>query len=68
MPRELLAEWAAKDPVDRFAARLRTLGVDQVELDEIDHRCNVEVTAALEHAQAAPLPDAATVTQGVYAP
>ena len=68
VPRELLAEWAAKDPVDRFAARLRTLGVDQVELDEIDHRCNVEVTAALEHAQAAPLPDAATVTQGVYAP
>ena len=68
VPRELLAEWAAKDPVDRFAARLRTLGVDQVELDEIDHRCNVEVTAALEHAQAAPLPDPATVTQGVYAP
>jgi len=38
-----------------------------VELGEIDGRCQVEVTDAVEFAQASPLPRPETVTEGVYA-
>lgn len=69
VPRALLAEWEAKNPVTNFEARLIAQGlVDQVEIDEIKHRCEIEVTDALEYAEACPMPDAATVEDGVYAP
>ena len=66
--RELLAEWEAKNPVKCFEARLLMQGLtDQDELDEIKRRCEIEVTDAIEYAEAAPLPDPATVEDGVYA-
>jgi pyruvate dehydrogenase E1 component alpha subunit len=69
VPRELLAEWEARDPVRTFAERLLTTGVaDQVELDEINHRCTVEITDAIAFAEASPFPAAETITEGVYAP
>jgi pyruvate dehydrogenase E1 component alpha subunit len=68
VPPELLAEWEARDPVYTYAARLLAQGVgDQAELDEIRVRCEVEVTDAIEFAEASPLPDPATVEVGVYA-
>lgn len=69
VPRELLAEWEARDPVRIYAERLVAKAVvDEVELDEIKHRCTVEITDAIEFAEASPFPDPATVTEGVYAP
>ena len=69
VPPALLAEWEAKDPLTRFTARLLGDGVaDQTELDEIDARCAVEVADAVTFAEAAPLPDPATVMARVYAP
>lgn len=69
VPRELLAEWEKRDPVLRYAEKLVAAGVcDQTELDEIDHRCDVEITDALEYAENSPLPDPATVGDAVYAP
>ncbi len=69
VPPALLAEWAERDPIRRYAARLIDDGAaDQDELDEIDERCRREVADAVEFAEASPLPDPATVTQGVYAP
>ena len=69
VPRELLETWAKRDPVDRFEHKLLAAGVaDQAELDEIKHRCEVEVTDAIEYAEQSPLPDPATVMDGVYAP
>lgn len=68
VPKELLAEWAAKDPIDRFTRRLLDEGVtDQVELDEIDHRAAVEVEDAVQFAESSLWPDPATVEEGVYA-
>jgi len=68
VPRELLAEWEAKNPVKCFAERLLAQGLtDQDELDEIKQRCEVEVTDAIEYAEKAPFPDPATVEDGVYA-
>jgi pyruvate dehydrogenase E1 component alpha subunit len=69
VPAALLAEWEARDPVMLWRERLLAEGVfDVAEQEEIDHRCAVEVTDAIEWAEAAPLPDPATVEQGVYAP
>ena len=59
VPPALLAEWEARDPVRTYEARLLAQGVvDQVELDEIRRRCEVEVADAIEFAEASPLPRA----------
>lgn len=68
VPRELVAEWEAKDPIRRYTAILLAASVtDQAELDEIDARCVAEVEDAVEFAEASPWPDPLTVTDGVYA-
>ena len=68
VPRELLAEWEAKDPVVVYARKLVESGVtDQDELDEIDHRAAAEIEDAIDYAEASPFPDPATVEEGVYA-
>jgi pyruvate dehydrogenase E1 component alpha subunit len=68
VPPDLLAAWEARNPVLLWRRRILDDGIaDEAELAEIDHRCNVEVTDAIEWAEAAPLPDPATVEQGVYA-
>ena len=68
VPKELLAEWAAKDPLDRFTRHLLESGLtDQDELDEIDHRAAVEIEDAVQYAESSPWPDPATVEEGVYA-
>ncbi len=68
VPPELLAEWEKRDPVKLFREKLVASGVaDAVELDEIGHRAAVEVVAAIEAAEASPLPEPSSVMYGVYA-
>ncbi len=69
VPRELLAEWEAKDPVRRFAARLLDAGIaTEKELAELKERAVAVVQDAIAYAEASPMPDPKTVTDGVYAP
>lgn len=69
VPAELMAEWEARDPLALFQDRLLREGVaDEAELDEIGQRAAVEVEDAIHYAEASPLPDPQTVTDGVYAP
>jgi pyruvate dehydrogenase E1 component alpha subunit len=69
VPRELLEEWEKRNPIELYARKLLDQGVaDQTELDEIKHRCEVEVADAIDFAEKSPFPDAASVTEGVYAP
>jgi pyruvate dehydrogenase E1 component alpha subunit len=67
VPRELLAEWEARDPVSSCRRVLAAAGVAEAELGEIDRRCRAEVEDAVAFAEASPWPDPATVTRGVYA-
>ena len=68
VPRELLAEWARRDPVVTYARRLGDEGAaTPAELEEIDARAAEEVEQAVATAEASPLPDPATVGHGVYA-
>lgn len=69
VPAELLAEWEKKNPVELFEKKLLAESVtDQEEIDEIKHRCEVEITDAIDFAEDSPWPDPITVEEGVYAP
>jgi pyruvate dehydrogenase E1 component alpha subunit len=69
VPRELLEEWEKRNPIELYARKLVDQGIaDQTELDEINHRCEVEVADAIDFAEKSPFPDADSVTEGVYAP
>jgi TPP-dependent pyruvate/acetoin dehydrogenase alpha subunit len=68
VPRELLAEWEARDPIKRFTERILQSGIaDEDELDEIQRRAAVEIEDAIEYAEVSPMPNPSTVTEGVYA-
>lgn len=69
VPRELLEAWEKRNPVELFGRRLVDQRIaDQAEIEEIDHRCEVEVADAIEFAEQSPFPDPETVLDGVYAP
>lgn len=67
VPAERRAAWADLDPIDRQKARLLALGVTAEELDDLHAGCAAEVVTAVEQAVAEPLPDPASLTDGVYA-
>jgi pyruvate dehydrogenase E1 component alpha subunit len=63
-----LADWRAKDPIDRFVARLATDGkLDAAAAADIERRARATIMAAAERALAGPMPTAADLTQDVYA-
>ncbi len=69
VPKVLLDEWAARDPIASFERRLRTSGVLTDENDEaMRARVAQEVEDGLDWAEASPEPDPRTVADGVYAP
>lgn len=69
VPRDLLVEWEARDPLRLYEARLREHGlVSDDELAELERRVTAEVDDAVEYAEASPWPTPESVTEGVYAP
>jgi TPP-dependent pyruvate/acetoin dehydrogenase alpha subunit len=68
VPRELLEHWAARDPLALAEQRLRDGGGwDDARFEALHARQRAEVRAAWDQAESEPLPDAATLTDGVYA-
>jgi pyruvate dehydrogenase E1 component alpha subunit/2-oxoisovalerate dehydrogenase E1 component alpha subunit len=67
VPKELLEEWAMKDPLERYRATLldRKL-VSESDLDEMDHALAVELEAAVDEAEKSPLPPPERAFEGVY--
>jgi len=68
VPKELFEEWAKNDPIERFRTWLR----DNAELrteeeEEISSRVKKLLNDALAQAEDSPLPDPATLMDGVYA-
>jgi len=63
VPKELVEEWRARDPIDRQSERLAALGVD---VEELRASVAAEIDAATEEALAAPMPDPATAVDGVF--
>jgi pyruvate dehydrogenase E1 component alpha subunit len=68
VPKELLEEWRARDPIALFERRLRAEGVLTDDTDRaMRDRISAEVEEGLAWAEASPDPAAQTVTDGVFA-
>ncbi len=68
VPRELLAAWEARDPVQRYRTFLCENSVaDEDELAELTQRAEVEITDAIARAEASPLRVPASLFEGVFA-
>jgi TPP-dependent pyruvate/acetoin dehydrogenase alpha subunit len=63
VPKEQVEEWRKRDPIDRQEGRLRSAGVD---VDAIRASVTEEIDAATEEALATPMPDPASVLDGVF--
>ncbi len=67
VPKELLEEWAQKDPLDRYRATLLDRKVmTQSDLDAMESDMIVALNAAQDEADASPLPPAEWALEGVY--
>jgi len=68
VPKELLAEWEARDPIARIEEVLRARGLlNDATLAALLARIEAELDEAQAFAEASPYPDPATLTDGVYA-
>jgi pyruvate dehydrogenase E1 component alpha subunit len=68
VPKELFEEWAKRDPVERFRSWLRdNADLADEEEDEITAGVKRLLNEAIQRAEASPLPDPATLLDGVFA-
>ena len=68
VPRELLADFGSRDPLDRFRAWLQEVEeCSDEEFAEIDDDVRAWIDAGVAEAEASPPPDAAQILDGVYA-
>ncbi|MEJ8572531.1 thiamine pyrophosphate-dependent dehydrogenase E1 component subunit alpha [Microbaculum marinum] len=69
VPKELIAEWKARDPIDALRGRLLAAGVEAERLEAIAADNKAAVGAAVAAAEAAPQPEpSGSEEQEVYAP
>src|SRR5262249_47755932 len=65
--REESDAWMARDPIAAFARRLDEAGILSARAREgIDREIEDQVTEAIEYARSSPLPEPATLLDGVY--
>jgi pyruvate dehydrogenase E1 component alpha subunit len=63
VPKEQVEEWRKRDPIDRQAARLASVGVD---VEEVRTSVAAEIDAATEEALASPMPSGDSACDGVF--
>jgi pyruvate dehydrogenase E1 component alpha subunit len=63
VPKDLVDEWRARDPIERQEKRLVELGVN---VEELRASVAAEIDAAAEEALATAMPDPATAVDGVF--
>ena len=68
VPKELVEQWQAKDPIERFERHLLASGLaTQEDLDAIAARIHAELDAEVDFALASPMPPPERAREGVYA-
>ena len=68
VPRELLAAWTKRDPISQLQTRLTEAQLaTPTEIEALDQAVQAEVDAAYQQALSDPVPQAATLMEGVYA-
>jgi pyruvate dehydrogenase E1 component alpha subunit len=63
VPKDLVEQWRARDPIERQVKRLARLGVN---VDELRASVSSEINDATEEALAQPMPDPLTATDRVF--
>jgi TPP-dependent pyruvate/acetoin dehydrogenase alpha subunit len=66
-PKEEVARWMLRDPVETYRARLRELGVEQERIDAIDAAALAVVDRATDDAKRGPVPPAESMLTNVWA-
>jgi pyruvate dehydrogenase E1 component alpha subunit len=67
MPKELVAEWAKKDPIDRLEKLMLTKGwAVREQIDQLHREVDAEVDEAVAWAEKSPLPDPSELLDNVY--
>ena len=67
VPKEEIAEWEKKDPIDRYVRRLTESGwASAGDLAAVDARVEREIDQAVSLCENEPLPEPATALEGVY--
>jgi TPP-dependent pyruvate/acetoin dehydrogenase alpha subunit len=68
VPRELLEQWSAKDPIERYRRWLKEQGIlDEALDDEIGVEVKKLLNDAMKRAEESPLPDPSQAVEGIYA-
>src|SRR5580765_1858419 len=68
VPKQMFESWAENDPIERFRGWLReNADMSDEEEDEIAADVKKALNDALKRAEESPLPDASSLTEGVYA-
>ncbi len=68
VPKELFEKWAERDPIERYRTWLReNVDMTDDEEDEITTYVKKLLNDSLHRAEESPLPDPATLLEGVYA-
>lgn len=68
VPKDLLETWAQRDPILLLETQMRARGLlDDASLAALLDRVETEIDTAQAFAEGSPYPDAATLTDGVYA-
>ena len=68
VPKEMFEEWAKRDPIERFRTWLReNAELTDDEEDEIQAGVKRLLNEAMRRAEDSPVPDPATLLDGVYA-
>lgn len=68
VPEDELAEWRARDPIDRYVDVLMSRGLaEPEELRAVDERIEAEIERAAREAEASPMPEPESALTGVYA-
>jgi pyruvate dehydrogenase E1 component alpha subunit len=68
VPRDMFEEWAKHDPIERFRGWLKeNADLRDDEEDQISAEIKKLLNDAMKRAEESPLPDPASVTDGVYA-
>ncbi len=68
VPKAMLEEWQAKDPISRFAQTLLERGAaKKKDIEDIDRKAKSYAAAEADAAEQSPMPDPVSVVRGVYA-
>ena len=68
VPKGLLEEWQARDPIARYARTLLDRGVaTEKDIADLDRRAKSYAADEADAAEQSPMPDPAAVARGVYA-